>query len=79
MPALSPAFLAVDSIAVQYGSDRCEELLDWISTNFREMKIVKCAKYVGTMIGPEGHLHRWTAPRKNSFNGPGKSTRPPKA
>ena len=22
------------------------------------------AKYVGTMIGPEGHLYRWTAPRK---------------
>ena len=28
------------------------------------MKIVRYAKYVGTMIGPEGHIHRWTAPRK---------------
>ena len=28
------------------------------------MKIVKYAKYVGTMIGPEGYIHRWTAPRK---------------
>ena len=28
------------------------------------MKIVKHAKYVGTMIGPEGHLHPWTAPRE---------------
>ena len=28
------------------------------------MKIAKYAKYVGTMIGPEGHVHRWTAPRK---------------
>ena len=28
------------------------------------MKIVKHAKYVGTLIGPEGHLHRWNAPRK---------------
>ena len=27
------------------------------------MKVVKCGKYVGTMIEPEGHLHRWTAPR----------------
>ena len=65
MPAWSPAFMTVDSIAglnldhrkcfwVQYGSDRCQELLDWVSTNcgeFREMKIVKYAKYVGTMIG----------------------------
>ena len=67
MPALSPAFMAVDSIAslhlnhlkcfwVQYGSDRCQDLLDWGSTNcgeFREMKIVKFANYVGSMIGPE--------------------------
>ena len=30
----------------------------------REMKVVKFAKYVGTMIGPEGHNHRWKAPRK---------------
>ena len=28
------------------------------------MKDVKCGKYVGTMIVPEGHLHRRTAPRK---------------
>ena len=28
------------------------------------MKIVKYAKYVGTMIGPEGYFHRRTAPRK---------------
>ena len=47
---------------------RCQSLLDWVATNceeFREMKIVKYAKYVGTMIGPEGHIHCWTAPRKN--------------
>ena len=25
------------------------------------MQIVRHAKYVGTMIGPDGHLHRWTA------------------
>ena len=92
MPALSPAFLAVDSIAglnlnhrkcfwVQYGKNRFQELLEWVSTNcgeFREMKIVKYAKYVRTMIRPEGHLHGWTAPRKKSFKRPGKSTRPPK-
>ena len=28
------------------------------------MQIVRHAKYVGTMIGPHGHLHRWTAARK---------------
>ena len=41
---------------VQYRNDSCHDLLDWVSTNceeFREMKIVKYAKYVGTMIGPE--------------------------
>ena len=55
MPALSPACMAVDSIAglnldhqkcfwVQDGSDSCEELWDWVSTHcgeLREMKIVK--------------------------------------
>ena len=39
----------------------------WILENsdeFREMQIVRHAKYVGTMIDPDGHLHRWTAHRK---------------
>ena len=27
------------------------------------MKIVKCTRYVGTMIGPEGFLRRWTVTR----------------
>ena len=54
MTALSPAFKVVDLIAglnlnhrkcywVQYGSARCQSLLDWVATNceeFREMKIV---------------------------------------
>ena len=79
MLALSPSFVAVDSIAgldncnhrkcfwVQYGNDRCQELLDWITTNcgeFGEMKIVKYAEYVVTMFGREGHFYRWTAPGK---------------
>ena len=78
MTALSPAFKVVDQIAglnlnyrkcywVQYGSESCQSLSDWVATNcedFREMKIVKYAQYFGTMIGPEGHIHRWTAPRK---------------
>ena len=29
------------------------------------MQVVRYAKYVGTMIGPDGHIHRWTAHRKN--------------
>ena len=28
------------------------------------MQVVKYAKYVGTMIGPDGRIHRWTAPRE---------------
>ena len=81
MNALSPAFVVIDRVAglnlnhrkccwVQYGSDSCHELLNWVSTNceeFREMKIVKYAKYVGTVIGPEGYLHRWTTPRERFF------------
>ena len=86
MPALSPAFQVVDSVAglnlnhrkcywVQYGSDSCQDLLEWVSTNcevFRVMKIVKHAKKVGTMIGPGGHLHRWTAPREKFTQRAGK-------
>ena len=76
MTALSPAFVVVDRVAglnldhrkccwVQYGSESCQSLLDRVATNceeFREMKAVKYAKCVGTMIGPD--LHPWTAPRK---------------
>ena len=79
MTALAPAFRSVDSIAglnlnyrkccwVHYGTEESDSLRTWISENceeFREMQIVRHAKYVGTMIGPDGHLHRWTAPRKN--------------
>ena len=28
------------------------------------MKIVKYAKYVDAMIGPEGYFHRWTVPQE---------------
>ena len=28
-----------------------------------KMQIVRHAKYVGTMIGPDGYLHRWAVPR----------------
>ena len=82
MTALAPAFRSVDSIAglhlnyrkccwVQYGTEGRDSLRTWISENceeFHEMQIVRHAKYVGTMIGPDRHLHRWTAHRKNSSN-----------
>ena len=82
MTALAPAFHSVDCITglnlnyrkcfwVQYGTEEREPLWHWLSENcgeFREMQIVRYAKYVGTMIGPDGHLHRWTAPRKKSYN-----------
>ena len=78
MTDLSPTFEVMDCDAglslnhrkccwVQYGNDSCRELLEWVLTNcpeLREMKIVKFAKYVGTMIGAEGYHHRWTAPWK---------------
>ena len=78
MTALAPAFRSVDYIAglnlnyrkccwVQNGTEGRESLRTWISENceeFREMQIVRHAKHVGTMIGPDGHLHRWSAPRK---------------
>ena len=80
MTALAPTFRSVDSIAglnlncrkccwVQHGTEERESLWHWLSENceeFREMQIVRYAKYVGTMIGPDGHFHRWTAPGKNS-------------
>ena len=68
MYALAPAFRSVDYIAglnlncrkccwVQYGNEEHDSLRTWISENceeFREMQIVRHAKYVGTMIGPDG-------------------------
>ena len=83
------AFKVVDKIAglnlnhrkccwVQYGSESCRSLLAANCEEFGEMKIVRYAKYVGTMIGPEGHSHRWTVLRKNSFNVPKKLMPPQK-
>ena len=80
MAALAPAFHSVDHVAgltlnyrrccwVQYGTEGRESLWHWISENceeFREMQIVRYAKYVGTMFGPDGYIHRLTAPWKNS-------------
>ena len=80
MTALAPAFHSVDHIAglnlnhrkccwVQYGSERHESPLHWLSDNcedFRQMHVVRHAKYVGTMIRPDGHIHRWMGPRKIS-------------
>ena len=57
MLTLAPPFRSIDCIAgLNLNYRNCEE--------FRDMQIVRHAKYVGTMIGPNGHLHRWTAPRK---------------
>ena len=74
MTALAAAFLGLNlnhwkCCSVQYGSESCQSLLDWVATNcqeFREMKVVKYARYVGTIIGTEGQAHRWTAPRNNA-------------
>ena len=82
LTALAAAFRSVDSIAgltwnyrnccwVHYGTEERASLRTWISENcdeFREMQIVRHAKYVGTMIGPDGYLHHWTAPKKKLCN-----------
>ena len=73
MTALAPAFRSVDSIAglnlnyrkccwVHCGIEERDSLRAWLLANceeFREMQIVRHAKYVITMIGPDGHIHRW--------------------
>ena len=70
-PSLLPSQV-VDQTAGLNLNNR-KSLLHRVATNceeFREMKVAKYAKYVGTMIGPEGHVHRWTAPRKNRAESP---------
>ena len=78
MVVLAPAFRSINCVPgcnlnfrkccwLQYGNDELASLRTWISENceeFRGMQIVRHAKYVGTMIGPDGYLHRWTAPWK---------------
>ena len=70
MTALAPALQIMDQITglhlnhrkccwVQYGSERCEPLLNWLSDiceDFREMQIVTYVKNVGTMTGPEDRV-----------------------
>ena len=82
MFALAPAFRSIGCIAglnlnyrkccwVQYGTEEHDSLRTWVSENceeFRDMQIVRHAKYVGAMIGTSGHFHRWTAAGKNSCN-----------
>ena len=54
----------------QCGTHSCEDPRGTVinCSDFRVIKIAKFAKHVGTMIGPEVSLYRWTAPR-NKFNG----------
>ena len=54
---------------MQCGSEGRESLFRWLSDeceDFREMQVVRHAKNVGIMIGPDGHIHCWTAPEKKS-------------
>ena len=61
MTAVSPAFVVVDSVAgLNLNHPKCYSVQHGSS----EIKIVKHAKNGGTMIGPGGHLHRWTAARE---------------
>ena len=67
MTALSPAVVVVDRVAglnlnhrnccwLQCGSESCYELLNWVATNCDD---------VGTIVGLDGFLHRWTALHQN--------------
>ena len=50
----------------QCGSKR-ESLEIWLSDNcedFREIQVIRYAKYVGTIIGFDGYIHRLMVPRK---------------
>ena len=67
--ALALAFRSVDYIAglSWCGNEEHDSLRTRISETceeFRELHTARHAEYVGTMIGPDGHIHRWTAPRK---------------
>ena len=71
MTAVAPAFHSVIHTAgrnlnyrkccwVHYGSEGRESLLRWLSDNCEdccEMQVVRYAKYVGTMIGPDGQAN----------------------
>ena len=74
MFALAPEIRSIDCIVglnlncckccwVQYGTEEHDSLRTWIS-EFREVHVVRHAKYVGMMIGPHGHFHHWTTARK---------------
>ena len=66
MTALAPAYFR-KCCCVKYGTEERDSLRTRIPENFeefREMQIVRDAKCVGTMIGPDGHLHRLTVHRK---------------
>ena len=76
MTALAPAFRSVDYIAglnlnyrkccwVQYNTEERESLRTWISENCEKFSEMQNVRHARTMIGPDGHLHRWAAPRKN--------------
>ena len=90
MTALAPALHSLDQLAglnlhyrkcclVLYDSEGREFLLHWLLVNCEEFReFVRYVKYDGTMIGPDGYIHRLTAPRKN-HRARGKSMFLPKA
>ena len=79
MIELALAFRSVDFIVslnlncrkccwVQYRNEEHDSLRTWISEDCEEvceMQSVRHSKFVGTVIVPNGHLRRWTAPKKN--------------
>ena len=75
--AVAPAFRTVDNVSgmnlnyercywFQNGSETSDSLHRWVvrkCPGVEERKMTTVAKYVGALFGPDGHLHRLTAPR----------------
>ena len=63
MTALSPSASILTIGSVVGYSTATTAVKNYWSGSEQTSRSVRYAKYVGTMIGPEGYLHRWTAPR----------------
>ena len=73
--ATAPVFRVIDMVTsmifnhnkcYSYGKGKCDTLRDWVVENcldFLVLKSSRVVKYIGCMIGIDGYLHRWTAPR----------------
>ena len=66
MTALAHAFQTVRIIRNAVGCNMAVKDVNLCQNGYQitvrtlvKLQVVKCAKYVGTTIGPDGHIHRW--------------------